>query len=111
MSPVNGTYNWPQTVAGGAVTQPCVLGAAVDEGQARRQCGDDAVWRQPDFTQCINSECFLCFFFAYKKHHSVIIVHEQMKQTVSVCFFNIQGGSSSCLAISYGLPSWHGYEP
>lgn len=56
MSPVNGDYRWEQTIAGGTATQPCVFGSAVG-GLARRQCGVDAVWREPDFTECINSEC------------------------------------------------------
>jgi len=56
MSPVNGDYMWEQTIDGGTATQPCVFGSAVG-GQARRQCGVDAVWREPDFTECINSEC------------------------------------------------------
>ena len=33
-----------------------MFGTDVDGGKARRECGADARWREPDFTQCIDSK-------------------------------------------------------
>ena len=60
MSSVNGNYNWEENTAGVTVAQACVLGTDVDRGKARRECGADAEWRKPDFTQCIDSKSSVC---------------------------------------------------
>ena len=55
-SSIDGNYSWEESTAGVAVTQACVFGTDVDGGKARRECGADARWREPDFTQCIDSK-------------------------------------------------------
>ena len=60
MSSINGNYSWEESTAGVTVTQACVLGTDVDRGKARRECGADAEWREPDFTQCIDSKSSIC---------------------------------------------------
>ena len=54
--PLN-TYFWPETEVGSTAFLPCVLGALVPNGMARRMCNPNtSQWDIINLDECFNSE-------------------------------------------------------
>jgi len=45
--------DWKKTSAGRYATVPCPRHA---KGNARRRCGPDSRWQNPDFSQCVTND-------------------------------------------------------